>query len=160
MESVYKNRYVNNKTKTFSISVIISIYNLERYLEEAILSVINQTIGFKNNVQLILVNDGSMDRSESICLKYADKYPDNIVYIKKNNGGVSSSRNIGIENASGELICFLDGDDKFESHAFEHVWKFYLQNKNEVDVISCRTRFFEAREDFHVLDFKFDKGLE
>ena len=63
----------------YKISVVMPIYNVEKYLEESILSVINQTIGF-DNIQLILVNDGSPDNCEEICLKYREKYPNYIVY--------------------------------------------------------------------------------
>ena len=60
--------------KKFDISVIIPIYNTELYIEETIQSIINQTIGFKNHIQLILINDGSTDNSEEICLKYQNMY--------------------------------------------------------------------------------------
>ena len=80
----------------FLINTIIPIYNVEEYLEEAIESVINQTIGFEKNIGLILVNDGSSDNSEKICLKYKEKYPNNILYIKQKNKGVSSARNNGL----------------------------------------------------------------
>ena len=69
----------------YKFSVVMPVYNVEQYLEEAIESVINQTIGFKENIQLILVNDGSPDNSEAICLKYEKQFPDNIIYIKQKN---------------------------------------------------------------------------
>ena len=93
--------------KSFLISVVIPIYNISLYLEEAINSVINQTIGF-NNIELILVNDGSTDNSEKICLKYLKKYPDNVKYIKQNNAGVSNARNNGMKIATGKYINFFD----------------------------------------------------
>lgn len=83
------------------------IYNVELYLTDAIESIINQTIGFEN-IQLILVNDDSPDKSEIICKEYAQKYPNNIVYVKKQNGGVSSARNYGLRYAEGRYIQFLD----------------------------------------------------
>jgi len=93
--------------KNFKFSVIIPIYNVEEYLEETINSVINQTIGFEENIQLILINDGSPDNSEEICLKYKELYPDNVIYYKQKNSGVSSARNKGIELAIGEFFrCF------------------------------------------------------
>ena len=64
--------------KQFKFSIIVSIYNVEKYIKEAIDSLINQTIGFEENVQLILVNDGSTDNSEEICLNYEKNYPKNI----------------------------------------------------------------------------------
>ena len=83
--------------KNFKFSVIIPIYNVEKYLEEAIKSIINQSIGFEDNIQLILVNDGSTDNSEEICMKYEKEFPDNIIYIKQKNNGVSVARNTGMK---------------------------------------------------------------
>ena len=104
--------------KKFKISTIIPIYNVEKYLEETILSIIKQSIGFEN-IQMILVNDGSPDNSEEICLKYKEKYPENIIYIKKENGGVSSARNMGLEYATGEYVHFMDSDDIISKNAYK-----------------------------------------
>ena len=105
----------------YKISVIVPIYNVENYLSETIESVIHQTIGFKKNIQLILVNDGSPDDSETICLKYKNKYPDNILYIKQKNSGVSAARNHALDYIEGEYVNFLDSDDKWDRDAFKKV---------------------------------------
>ena len=97
--------------RQFIISVVIPVYNVERYLAETLDSVIGQSLGFEKNIQIILVNDGSPDNSEEICLKYQNRFPDNIVYVKKENGGVSSARNEGIEYIKGKYVNFLDSDD-------------------------------------------------
>ena len=91
----------------FKFSVIIPVYNVENYLEETIQSVIHQTIGFKKNIQIILVNDGSPDDSGKICEKYQREYPDNIVYVEQKNAGVSAARNNGLKYAEGEIINIL-----------------------------------------------------
>ena len=101
-----------NDKKDFLFSVIMPIYNVEEFLDESITSVINQTVGFKDNIQIILVNDGSPDNSEEICLKYRALYPDNIIYIKQKNAGVSAARNTGVKYATGKYINFFDSDDK------------------------------------------------
>ena len=89
------------------VSIIIPVYNVEKYIDKCITSVCNQSY---NNLEIILVNDGSKDNSGAICDKRA--YDDSrIVVIHKENNGVSSARNTGIENANGEYICFIDGDD-------------------------------------------------
>ena len=85
------------KKNNYKISVIIPVYNTEKYLEDAINSIINQSIGF-NNIELILINDGSTDNSENICLKYNNKY-NNITYIKQTNQGVSVARNKAVQTA-------------------------------------------------------------
>ena len=139
----------------FTFSVVMAIYNTGRYLDESIGSLINQTIGFEE-IQLILVNNGSYDNSEEICLKYRIIYPNNIIYIKINNKGVSEARNIGMSQAKGEYINFLDPDDLWDSYAFEHALSF-LKNHKDINLVSGRMKFFEARNDYHLLDYKFYK---
>ena len=142
-------------SKKFVFSVIISIYNTGRYLDDSIGSIINQTIGF-NKIQIILVNDGSTDETERICLNYRNKYPENIIYIKINHSGVSIGRNIGIKHAKGKYINFLDADDKWDANAFKLVYLFFHYHKN-IDIVGCRMIFFEAMMSYHPLDYKFYK---
>lgn len=142
------------KEYKYKFSVIIPIYNVEEYLEETIESVINQSIGFEENVQLILVNDGSPDNSEEICLKYSKMYPNNIKYIKQENGGVSSARNNGLKYAEGEFINFLDSDDKWSSATFECVYNRYIENPN-IKLYSCKMVFFDGRRGDHILNYKY-----
>ncbi len=144
--------------KDFKISVIVPIYNVEDYLAEALDSVINQTMDFKSNVQLILINDGSQDSSEEICKGYQEKYPDNITYIYKENGGVSSARNMGFDQVKGKYVTFLDPDDMWEETSFENAYNFFERHYDEIDVLAARIQFFEAKTDFHSLDYKFTKG--
>lgn len=139
--------------KEFIISTIIPVYNVEKYLRETIDSVIDQTIGFEN-IQMILVNDGSPDNSEKICLEYKEKYPDNIVYIKQENKGVSAARNNGFKHAKGKYINFFDSDDVWSKDAYEKGIEF-LENNKEVDVVAFRLKYFEASKDYHTLDYKF-----
>lgn len=82
----------------YAFSVIVPIYNTEKYLEETIESIINQTIGFRDNIELILVNNGSLGDPSVICKKYMQKYPDNIKYVAlDNNIGPNGARNKGLE---------------------------------------------------------------
>lgn len=140
----------------YKISIIIPFYNSENYLEEAIDSVINQTIGFEN-IQIILVNDGSNDKSEDICLKYKKLYNNNIVYIKQDNEGVSSARNKGLEYVEGKYINFIDSDDKWSKDALLLMYNFMEKNYSEIDFISARIKNFETNDDYHYLDYKFEK---
>lgn len=94
------------------VSVIIPVYNAEKYLEECIDSVINQTY---KNIELILINDGSTDNSQDICERYKNKYS-NINLFNITNHGVSYSRNFGISKSSGEYIIFIDADDYIEKN--------------------------------------------
>ena len=83
--------------KQFKISVVIPVYNVELYVAETIESVIRQDIGFEENVQIVLVNDGSPDGSGQICEEYAKRYPENIQYVYQENAGVSVARNTGMD---------------------------------------------------------------
>ena len=79
----------------FKFSIIMAVYNVEKYLNEAIDSIINQTIGFEENVQLILVDDGSIDKSKDIAKAYAEKYPNNILFLSKESWIFSLTVNFG-----------------------------------------------------------------
>ena len=89
------------------VSVVVPIYNVDKYLSKCIESILNQDY---KNIELILVNDGSPDDSQKIIEKY-EKIDKRVISIKKKNGGVSSARNEGIKKATGDYICFVDGDD-------------------------------------------------
>lgn len=141
--------------KKSKFSIIIPVYNVEQYLEETLESVINQTIGLKN-IEIILVNDGSPDNSYLICERYKEKYPETIKYIKKENGGVSSARNIGLEYATGEYVNFLDSDDMWEKDVFEKAAKMFEKHP-EIDIIGFRQKYFEAYSGYTSLDYKYLK---
>lgn len=143
---------------SFLFSVVIPVYDVEQYLAETIESVLAQDIGFRENIQMILVNDGSPDNSEKICRKYKEQYPDNIVYVYQENAGVSTARNTGIKHVKGKYVNFLDSDDKWESDAFSKVLSFFKEHDGEIDVVACRLRYFEAAEGYgHPLNFKFNE---
>ena len=146
------------KCNYFKFSVITAIYNTGKYLDESISSLIVQSCGF-DKIQLILINDGSIDNTHEICMKYMNQYPDNIIYKNIEHGGVSKARNIGLEYAKGEYINFLDPDDFWDSNAFKYVINFYNQHKN-VDIVSGRMKYFEAKTQYHILDYKFIKTRE
>lgn len=143
--------------KDFKFSVIIPIYNVENYLEETLLSVINQNIGFEENIQLVLVNDGSTDNSEKICLKYKELYPNNVIYKYQKNSGVSVARNTGIKLAEGEFINFLDSDDKWSIDSFKEVYDNYQKNPS-IEIFSCKMIFFDGRKSQHPLNYKYKKN--
>ena len=139
----------------YKISVVIPIYNSELYLRDVIDSIIVQTIGFEN-IQLILVNDGSNDKSEEICLEYKNRY-NNIIYLKQEKKGVSSARNMGLKYAEGKYINFIDSDDKWSKDALLNMYNFIEDNDSEIDCVSARIKCFEANNDYHFLDYKYEK---
>ena len=146
--------FINLSESNFLFSVIVSIYNTGKYLDDSIGSLLNQTINFYENIQIILVNDGSTDNSEEYCINYRDKYSNNIIYIYKKNEGLSSARNIGLEYAKGDYINFLDPDDMWSNNSFKYAAKFFRLNP-DIDLVAGRMKFFEARNDYHPLDYKF-----
>ena len=113
------------------ISVIVPVYNVEKYLEKCIDSIINQTY---QNLEIILVDDGSTDGSGKICDEYSRK-DNRIKVIHKENGGLSDARNIGIKNANGGLIGFIDSDDYITENMFEVLQKDL--RKYNADISSC-----------------------
>ena len=141
--------------KCFIFTTIIAIYNVGRYLDDSIGSLISQTIGFKN-IQIILVNDGSNDYSEEKCLEYQNIYKNNIIYIKINHSGVSKARNAGMIYSDGTYINFLDADDKWDHQAFQY-FLYFFENYTDIDFVAGRIQFFEAEKGYHPLDYKFYK---
>lgn len=125
-----------SKQYKFLFSVVIPVYNVEEYLSETIESVINQTIDFKKYVQIILVNDGSPDNSEEICLKYKELYPNNIVYVKQKNAGVSAARNTGIKYIEGKYVNFMDIGDALSTNTLKEVYNFFKKNTLFVDIVT------------------------
>lgn len=116
IENVMKKEFTANAVPY--ISIIIPVYNVEKYLEKCILSVVKQTI---QSVEIILVNDGSTDSSSEIIKKYAEKYT-NIRIVNKENGGLSSARNVGLDIATGEYVTFLDSDDYIKADYLETLY--------------------------------------
>ncbi len=115
------------------ISVIIPVYNVEKYLEECVNSVLTQTY---KNIEIIFVDDGSTDSSGQICDNFAKEYS-NITVFHKENGGQSTARNMGLEKAQGKYIYFLDSDDIIVPDALEKLCA--VAEENFADVV-----FFDA----------------
>ena len=98
-----------------TVSVVVPIYNVEKYVDKCIQSLVNQTY---KNIEIVLIHDGGKDNSLSICRQWALK-DNRIILIDQPNQGVSVSRNVGINHTHGEWICFVDGDDYLEENAIE-----------------------------------------
>ena len=135
-----------------SVTVFLILFAL------AVASIVGQTIGFEKNIQLILVNDGSPDNSEEICLRYRGRYPNNVVYIKQENAGVSAARNRGLQEVRGEIVNFIDSDDKWELDAFEKVDAFWKEHAAEIDVATTSIQLFEAVEKPHITNYRMENG--
>lgn len=124
-----KEQQANMKNKQPDISIIVPIYNAEKYLNKCIDSLINQT---KKEIEIILINDGSKDNSEKIIQSYKDK---RIRYISQPNKGIGKTRNLGIEKATGKYIMFIDSDDYLDKNACKLLFDKAFSNK--LDVVIC-----------------------
>ena len=114
------------------VSIIVPFYNVENYIEKCLQSLVNQTL---KDIEILLVNDGSKDKSETIAKQFVEKYPNKIVYLTKENGGLSDARNYAIPYAKGEYIAFLDSDDYVETNMYEEM---YCKAKEEdLDYVEC-----------------------
>lgn len=120
------------------ISVIIPVYNVEKFLRRCLDSIINQTM---NDIEIILIDDGSTDNSGNICDEYAEK-DDRIIVIHKENGGVSSARNKGLDIASGEYVTFVDSDDYIDNNMYEVLYRNAVEKK--VDICGCFFKYITA----------------
>ena len=151
---------MNHKSETYSFkfSIITAVYNVASYLSEAIESILCQDIGFKDSVELILVDDGSTDSSGEICDHYQALYPDNIKVLHKPNGGAASARNAGIALASGRYLNFLDGDDKLSPCTLSAVYHFFSTVDDQISLVSVPIQFFEKKETAHRLNYKYKDG--
>lgn len=123
------------------VSVIVPVYNVEKYLEECIGSLLNQSMD-NDDLEIILVNDGSTDGSLGICKKYAELYPC-ITLFSKENEGLSATRNYAIKRAKGKYFTFLDSDDTFSYDTLEKVCNFFDAHYDEVDLVTYKIQEYK-----------------
>ncbi|EAK0451121.1 glycosyltransferase family 2 protein, partial [Campylobacter lari] len=170
LSKVYK-KYLPKKHKGFTQYTIISaVYNVEKYLDDYFNSIINQRLDFKKNIFMILVDDGSTDNSANIIKKYQKKYPKNIVYLYKENGGQASARNLGLKymqenNYKTPWVTFTDPDDFLDRNYFYEVDKFLATHQDDdICMIGCNIIFYHEKQriykDEHSLNFKFKNGIQ
>lgn len=133
------------------ISVIVPIYNVEKYLRRCIDSIINQTY---KNLEIILVNDGSLDGSLDICKKYK-KIDSRIKLVNKNNGGLSSARNEGLKIATGDYISFIDSDDWIKEDMYENLLNNAIKYNADISVGGVAD-LLEKEDSYEVIKSDFD----
>lgn len=124
------------------VSIIIPVYNAEAYLEQCINSILNQLY---QNIEIIIINDGSSDNSLNI-IKEFEKKDKRIKVINKENSGVSSTRNIGISIASGDYLMFVDSDDYIEKNMILDMLQ--AMRENNVDGVRCNSNIFDIKNNF------------
>ncbi|KGI55965.1 capsular biosynthesis protein [Campylobacter sp. MIT 97-5078] len=162
-------RFLPKKYKAEHSYIIVSaVYNVSIYLKDFLDSFITQRLDFKRNIILILVDDGSKDDSASIIKAYEQHFPNNIIYLHKENGGQASARNFGLEYIKKEglradWIGFCDSDDFLDRNFFYVVERFLNKHKNEnfsmlsANFIFYREGFKVLYKDAHALNYRFNR---
>ena len=135
-----------SEKESYSLSIILPVFNVEKYLDRCIKSIIE---GSYNDLEIIIVNDGSKDNSDSIIKKYLEKYK-NITYIVKENGGLSHARNVGYIYAKGEYIAFFDSDDYIEKDMYEKLMGKVKDYKYDIVVSDLYIEYEETGKKVYV----------
>lgn len=123
--------------KKYKVSVIVPVYNVEKYIDRCLNSLINQTL---KELEIIIIDDESPDNCPSICDKYAEKY-ENIVVIHKKNEGLGLARNTGLNIAKGEYVAFIDSDDYIDLTFYEKAYQNAIENNS--DICFGETKFLD-----------------
>ena len=140
--------------------IIIPVYNAEKYLTETIESVIHQTLSFKENICIHLIDDASSDNSLKICNEYKKKYPRNIIVTHfKQNKGVSEARNYGIKKCKYKrnvIMGFLDSDDYLDVEALEKVQNYFLEHE-DIHIAASKIILKGRQEGEHKSNWRFEE---
>lgn len=140
------------------VSVVVPVYNTERYLDKCLLSLVNQSI---DSIEIIVVNDGSTDESQLIIDKYVLKYPNLVKAYTKINGGLSDARNYGLKMAAGEYIGFVDSDDYVDLDMFKNLYDFAISKCAEIVECNYKNFYLENNEEhFFDSDYKTPKKYQ
>lgn len=150
---------------SLELSIIVPVYNVEKYLDECLNSIIKIDGVTK---EIIIVNDGSTDKSEEIIESFLDKFPKDLVYIKQNNKGLSVARNTGLLHAKGDYVIFCDSDDFLDS---DKLLDLFIKGKEDsLDVILGDFQYFKDQKHFvdkqmiarslRLTEFKLTNGLK
>ena len=137
----------------YKLSIIVPIYNVEKYLEQCVNSLIAQDINM-NNYEIIMVNDGSTDNSKTIAEQLAEKYQ-NVTLYNQDNQGLSGARNTGMEHARGEYLMFVDSDDYLEKNSLKNL--INICDKNKLDVCHFRLKCVPDNQISSIGNLQYDK---
>ena len=141
-ENMMKPKVIRKKVFSSNrYSVVTTIYNAEKYLDEYFNSIVNQTLDFEKHIDLILVDDGSIDNSAEIIKKYQNQFPNNITYIKQEHKGKSASRNSGMKYVKTPWVTFIDAEDKVNDIYFEEVDRCVVDDES-IGAVSCNKMYY------------------
>lgn len=137
------------------ISIIVPVYNAEKYLRKCLDSIFDQS---HQDLEVICINDGSTDQSESILLEYKNKYQNKMMVKTIPNGGQANARNVGIDLATGTFVCFVDSDDYLDKRMLEKLYKNIHENESDLAICDME-RIFEGKVSLLERFFKYDINL-
>lgn len=122
------------------VSIIIPVYNDEKYLAQCLDSIIQQTY---LNIEVIVINDGSTDKSKEIIMEYQEWYP-NLIYLEQENQGLSVARNIALKHAKGEYVFYIDSDDYLEKHTINRLYNKIIESNSDLVICGHREVYDES----------------
>lgn len=134
------------------ISIIVPVYNVEKYIEKCLKSILLQTY---ENIEIILIDDGSIDSSGKICDYYSSKYK-KIKTFHKENGGLADARNYGLDKAKGNYVCFIDSDDFINQNMIKELYSSLKRNKTQI--VACK--FKNVNEEFELKNSKLKINIQ
>ena len=114
------------------VSIIVPVYNTEKYLNKCLSSLVNQTL---DDIEILVVNDGSTDNSQNIIDEFCKKHPNKIISLVKENGGLSDARNYGLKHVNSQYVGFVDSDDFVEPTMYEEMYNLGIENN--LDLVEC-----------------------
>ena len=133
-----------------SLTIIIAAYNVEKYIEKCLTSLVNQTY---KNLEILVVNDGSTDNTKKLIEKYEKEY-ENLKLLNKENGGLSSARNFGLKNTKTKYVTFVDGDDYLELSTYELIMKKIEEEKADLGIFNFKKVYSQK-----IINSKLDKKI-
>lgn len=140
----------------FEFSVLISTHNSELGIAQTIDSVIHQTLDFSKHVEVIIIDNNSEDNTEHICQEYVEKYPNNIKFLKQDTADIPQSKNLGIKNATGKYVTFLETHDYYSKNTLKELLNFINKNQ-EIDLIALPIFYFKNDHKERYLNYKIKK---
>ena len=146
-------------------SVVSAVYGVEKYINDMMSSLLRQSLDFRKHIQVILVDDGSIDGSADICKEWAERFPENVIYLRKENGGQATARNFGLPHATGDWVCFIDPDDMVDKDYFLNIEKA-LEQEDDIENLQCVSSNFiiyledtSQLHDSHPLNYRYRHGI-
>ncbi len=143
--------------RSFAVSIVSPVYNVAPYLRDFLRSVEKQDLGFRKNIQLVLVDDGSTDGSGELCDAFARRHPENVAVLHQKNAGQAVARKAGLALATGRVVNFCDSDDRLSRNACRKALAM-LDAHPDVDVAAIPLFFFGAKRGPHPFNGKFSGG--